>query len=121
MDYKIEISGVTADMTFEKADSILNNIYLSLMIRRGSFFQNPDFGARLHLLQRAKNTANTELLAKEYCKEALQWLFDTGKAEKIEVFTERDITQDLHRLKLLIRVTQADGQQVSYATFLEVI
>lgn len=121
MDFKIEIDGATADMTFEKADTIMNNIYLSLMIPRGSFFQNPDFGSRLHLLLRAKNTANTEMLAKEYCKEALQWITDTGKAKKIEVITERDRTQDLHRLKVLIRATQADGQQVTFETFLEVI
>jgi len=70
---------------------------------------------------RAKNTANTELLAKEYCKEALQWLIDTGKARKIEIFTERDVLQDMHRLKLLVQVTQADGRQVEFETFLEVV
>lgn len=121
MDYKIEISGTTADMTFEKAETIMNNVYLSLMIQRGSFFQNPDFGSRLHLLQRGKNTANTELLAKEYCKEALQWLIEAGKADKIEVFTERDVNQDPYRLKLLVSVTQADGRQVTFETFLEVV
>lgn len=121
MDFGLKTDGITADMTFEKADSILNNIYLSLMIPRGGFFQNPDFGSRLHLLLRAKNTANTETLAKAYCEEALQWLINTGKAGKIEVFTERDMAENINRLKLLVRVTQTDGQQIEFETFLEVV
>ena len=99
----------------------MNNIYLSLIVRRGSFFQNTDFGSRLHLLKRAKNTEKTAALAEEYCKEALQWLIDTGRATKINVYTQRDRLQDLNRLKLLAEVTQADGRQVSFETFVEVI
>lgn len=121
MDFKINIDGITADMTWDKADTIINNIYLSLVVPRGSFFQNPEFGSRLHLLQRAKNTGRTERLAREYCLEALQWLQDIGRAKKIEVFTKRDRTENINRLKLLIQVTQANEQQVTFETFLEVV
>jgi len=108
-------------MTFDPAEDIMNNVYLSLVVRKGSWFQNPEFGSRLHLLQRAKNTEKTAALAEEYCKEALRWLIDTGRATRIDVHTQRDRTQDLHRLKLLVEVTQADGRQVSFGTFVEVV
>lgn len=123
MDFKINIEQGTGlgAMTFEKADTIMNNVYLSLMVRRGSFFQNTDFGSRLHLLKRAKNTEKTAALAVEYCKEALQWLLNIGRATKINVYSERDRLQDLNRLKLLIEVTQADGRQLSFQTFTEVV
>lgn len=108
-------------MTFEKATdgNFMNNIYLSLMIRKGSFFVNPNFGSRLHLLK--KNTERTEALAVEYCKEALQWLIDVGRASKIDISTERDRTQNLNRLKLLIESTKADGDVVTFAHFVEVV
>ena len=123
MDFRIltDDDAAVGQMTFDPAGDIMNNIYLSLVVRRGSWFQNPDFGSRLHLLERAKNTEKTAALAEEYCREALQWLIDTGRATRIDVRTERDRSQDLHRLKLLVEVTQADGRQVSFERFVEVV
>jgi phage gp46-like protein len=123
MDFAIEIAtdgSAGGEMTFEKAEDIMNNIYLSLMVRRGSWFQNPDFGSRLHLLTRAKNTAQTQALAEDYYREALQWLIDCGRATKIEVYTERNPSENLYRLKVQVTVTQADGNEVTFETFQEV-
>jgi phage gp46-like protein len=122
MDFKLDIdnqSGV-ASMTFEKTTdgNLSNNIYLSLVVQRGSWFQNPAFGSRLHLLQRAKNTLRTEALAVEYCKEALQWLIEAGRVTAFDFYTER---KDLHRLNIMIVATKADGKQVSFTTFMEVV
>ena len=123
MDFAIATSGIDADMTFDKAQNgnLLNNIYLSLMIRKGSFFQSPAFGSRLHLLHRAKLTSRTEALAVEYCREALQWIIDTGRASKIDIQTEIDKLQNPHRLKVLIEATKAGGGLVTFETFVEVI
>lgn len=126
MDFAIEIAtdgSATGTMTFDKGSdgNLRNNIYLSLVIKRGSWFQNPAFGSRLHLLQRAKNSEQTAALAEEYCKEALHWLIDTGRAKKIEIVAQRDREQDLHRLKLLVMVTQSNGDQVSFTAFVEVV
>jgi phage gp46-like protein len=123
MDFKIltDDDATVGRMTFDPAGDIMNNVYLSLVVKRGSWFQNPDFGSRLHLLQRAKNTEKTAALAEEYCREALQWLLDVGRATKVDVRTERDRSQDLHRLKLLVEVTQVDGRQVSFERFVEVV
>ena len=121
MDFKIQTDGILGEMTFEKADNILNNVFLSMMIPKGGWVFNPDFGSRLHLLQRAKNTDQTAALARGYCKEALQWLLDVGRATKIEVATERDREVNLNRLKALIEVTQANKEIISFVTFIEVV
>lgn len=123
MDFRIltDDDATVGRMTFDPAGDIMNNVYLSLVVKRGSWFQNPDFGSRLHLLQRAKNTEKTAALAEEYCREALAWLIDCGRATKIDIHTERDRSQDLHRLKLLVEVTQADGRTVSFDRFVEVV
>ncbi len=121
MDFAIAINNGRGEMTFDKADSIFNNVFLSLTIDKGSFFADPDFGSRLYLLKRAKNTEQTARLARDYCREALQWLLDTGRATAVDIHTQRDRTQDLNRLKLLVEVTQADGRQVSFETFMEVV
>ncbi len=121
MDFRIDIEQGTGmgAMTFNKADNIMNNIYLSLMVEKGSFFQNPDFG--FNRPKREKNTEKTAALFEERARQALQWMLETGRAIKIDVSSERDRLQDLNRLKLLIEVTQADGQKVPYETFVEVI
>ena len=122
MDFKILTDeDAMGQMTFDSAEDIMNNVFLSLMIKRGSWFQNPEFGSRLHLLQRAKNTEKTAALAEEYCKEALRWLIDTGRATRIDVHTQRDRTQDLHRLKFIVEVTEANGRQVTFERFVEVV
>ncbi|KAF0145126.1 MAG: phage protein gp46 [Nitrospirae bacterium] len=121
MDFKIDIEQGTGmgAMTFNKADNIMNNIFLSLSVKKGSFFQNPDFG--LDLPSRAKNTAQTAALIEERFRQALRWLLDTGRATKIDVYSERDRLQDLNRLKVLVEATQADGRKVSFETFAEVV
>ncbi|MBP7529229.1 MAG: phage GP46 family protein [Syntrophorhabdaceae bacterium] len=122
MDFKILTDeDAMGQMTFDPAEDIMNNVFLSLMVKRGSWFQNPEFGSRLHLLQRAKNTEKTAALAEEYCKEALRWLIDTGRATRIDVHTQRDRTHDLHRLKFIVEVTEANGRQVTFERFVEVV
>ena len=124
MDFAIDIAtdgSAIGEMTFNTATNTMNNVYLSLMVRRGSFFQNPEFGSRLHELSREKNTEETAFLVREYCKEALQWLIECGRATRVDVYTERDPSEDLHRIKFLVEVTQADGRVVSFEKFVEVI
>jgi len=124
MDFAITIDNQTglATMSFDQATTLMNNIYLSLKVQQGSFFANTSFGSRLHLLRRAKNTETTKRLAMDYCREALQWLINSGKAITINIYAERDRTQDLHRLKLLVEVTPYSGAEpVAFTTFIEVV
>jgi len=117
MDFAIEITGIEADMTWDKATDITNNVYLSIMVRKGSWFFNPDFGSRLHELTRSKNTDRTARLAEKYAEEALQWLLDLGRATDVSATA----TRETERIALLVSVTQADGRQISYETFVEVV
>lgn len=107
-------------MTFDKADTIMNNIYLSLMIHRGAWWFNPDFGSRLHFLSGAKYTDRIPSLAEEYCQEALQWLLDIGRATNVDALAGKDVN-DIHRLNLSVAVTQADGREITFEIFVEVV
>jgi len=119
MDFVMTLQNGRPAMSFDKADTIFNNVYLSLTLRRGSWFQNPDFGSRLHLLK--KNTPRAAALAESYAREALRWLLDAGKATVITVTAQRDTLQDLHRLKLWVEVTQADGRLIAFDHYVEVV
>ncbi len=108
-------------MTFNKDASILNNIYLSLMMDKGSFFQDPAFGSRLYLLKRAKSVERTASLARDYCMEALRWMIDTGKAGGFDIYTEIDNRTGTDRLKIQIIATEANGNQVDFTIFKEIV
>ncbi|MEM0355047.1 MAG: phage GP46 family protein [Thermoplasmata archaeon] len=118
MDFKIEIETGTAKgtMTFDKQDNIINNIYLSLMIPKGAFFLNPDFGSKIHLLQRAKNVSNIETIAKNYIEEALKWMLEAGRIKNLQINTEKE----QERLKIEV-IAENNMEQVNFTTFLEVI
>ncbi len=118
MDFKITTDGLVGQMTWDDETTIMNNIYLSLMVPRGAFFAAPQFGSRLHEI--TKTTAQSVALLKDYCKEAMQWLLDLGRARSIEVKTERD-ARDLNRINMRITVTQADGRVITFETFTRVV
>jgi phage gp46-like protein len=120
MDYAITIEdGLTGAMEFTAAIGISNNVFLSLAVERGSFFHNPGFGLRKR--ERLKNTEATAALIRHDYREALQWLIDTGRARSVEVEVERDRSQDLGRLAILVTVIQTDGASVSFSIFQEVV
>lgn len=66
-------------------------------------------GSRLWLLAREKRTADVLNRAREYTREALQWLLDDGVATRLEVDVEY-INSDW--LALLVGVYQPDGQRL---------
>lgn len=122
MDFAINLNAGLPEMTWDRSDgTIFNNIYLSLMIPRGGWWFNPEFGSRLHELGREKLTPRTERLARDYTREALQWLIDAGRATAVAIDTEIDRTQTTGRLKLIIAVTQADNRTVTFDTFVGVV
>lgn len=119
MDFTIETDGMTGAMTYAPTDTVMNNIYLSLAVIRGSWWFNPDFGMRD--IRRMKNTERAARLVKAYAEEALQWLLDTGRCTRIDVFVQQNRQQNLDRMKLLVEAEQADGQTVVFTTFREVV
>lgn len=121
MDYTIITSRAGADMTWEPAGDIMNNIWLSLHIQRGAFFACPWLGSRLHLLRREKVVPRTVRLAQKYAEQALQWIIDLGRAKSITVLTEADKGTHTGRVLLHVEAVQADGRKVTFSDFVEVV
>ena len=117
IDFALTISGSQAQMTYEPTTDLGNNVWLSLMVKRGSFFQDPNFGSRLYLLQRAKNTLKTQALAIAYAQEALAWLISSGRATAINVTAEVVPTDSIWMRRFDIQVFQANGQQVTFTIY----
>ncbi len=104
-------------MTFDQTTDLGNNVFLSLMTRQGSFFQDPTFGSKLYLLQRAKNTAQNEQMAIDYAQAALAWLIASGRATAINVTAEINPQWLLWGMKLGVQVFQANGRQVTFTIY----
>lgn len=102
------------DMGLEWASNLFNNVYLSLKIRRSTLFTQAAFGSRLH--QIVKLSDENVFLARQYCIEALRWLVDIGRAERVDVETERDAT-DSSRLNIRIIVTVPSGEAQTFTLF----
>lgn len=119
MDFQLSIdhAGVL-DETFIPATDILNNIIISLAIRKGSWWHDPAFG--LIDRPRLKNTPAIARLIKQDIEQALQWIITAGRASSIQVETWRD-DNDPYRLIVLVTATQTNGQVVTYSIFKEVV
>lgn len=118
-DFALNIEQTTGRGTLnlrKVCDNIINNLYLSIMVKKGRFFFNPDFGLRD--LSRHKCTSKTALLVKDYIEDALAWLKDIGRVKSIEVYTER---AEPSRINAHVIATQAEGLVIEYQTFVEVV
>lgn len=122
-DFAIVIDNQTghADLAdgLSPVSTLMNNIFLSLTIIKGTWFHRTEFG--IERRERLKNTVGNARLVQQDCQKALQWLLDTKRATSIDVFVERDRIQDLSRLKILVQARQADGRVVTFITFKEVV
>ena len=117
-DFQIKLVNGLGEMSFDQIDDIRNNVFFSQRIKKLSFWFNPKFGSRTHLLQQEGMTARVEPLAKEYEKESLQWLLDIERAKKLEVTAQKN---GLNRVDIHTQVTQADNHDSSFETFVEVV
>ena len=111
----------SARMRRGAADSFLNNVYLSLMVDKGSYFQDPEFGSRLYLLKRSKSTQRTAGLARDYCLEAVAWMVESGRAKGFEVEVGIEKLRNCDRLNIRVLATKANGQKVGFSTFREIV
>jgi phage gp46-like protein len=101
-------------MSFDASNDIRNNILLSLHIKKGSFFLDPNFGSRDHEI---KSTTQSDInLAIAYGKEALQWMQTANKVSKIEI-SAYSIKDKIYRE---ITVTLPNGKIENYTTFFRV-
>jgi len=121
VDFALTISRTDAQMSFDQTTTLGNNVFLSLMVKKGSFFQDPTFGSLLYLLQRAKNTAKNEKLAISYAQAALAWLISSGRATKIDVTAVINPDWSIWAMKFDVQVFQASGQSVTFTIYTPVV
>ncbi len=95
---------------------MMNNIYLSLKVRKGSDIDDPEFG--MEDIPR-KAVPSLPVIATEKAQAALQWLIDSGRADRIDVETEMDDSPLTPRLIIHVTVWQG-GQPEGYTVFKEV-
>jgi phage gp46-like protein len=101
-------------LTLTKNVDLSTDIFNSLNINYGSFFQRPTFGSKLHLIK--KITESNIRLAQQYVLEALDWLKQTGRATTITAEVAKDpITWN--RLNISVTATQATGLIITYQQY----
>lgn len=120
MDFQLSYNSQTGalDQTYDQAADILNNIIITLGIKKGTWWQDTQFGVADR--PRLKNTPANARLIQQDIEQALQWIIDAGRALSITVETWR-AENDRHRLNVLITAIQADGRVVTFDTFKEVV
>ena len=124
MDFAIDIAtdgSAAGEMTFGPSDNgnLMNNVWLSLNIRRGTWWFDRSFGLRDR--GRMKNTEHNARRVEDDFKEALEWLLDIGKAKEIAVTAVREPTVNPYRLRVLVEVTPVAGDKISFTKFVEVV
>jgi phage gp46-like protein len=120
MDFKILLNAQypSGGLTFTKNSDIRTDIFNSINIKKGYFFQNKEFGSDLYKIR--KLTSPNVLLAKQYIEAALEWLLSTGRAKSLNVIVERD-TSDVSRLNIKVEAQQPDGLMIIYEQFKRVV
>lgn len=102
----------------DPASGLANAVYLRLMTPLGSYWADATLGSRLHELQREKDVGRVALLARQYAEQALAPILKDGRATLINVSTERPGNG---RMLLLIEVTAASGEQLTFKHPVKVI
>lgn len=108
-DMTITVNGVESTTLDQETESLVRAVVISLFTWRRANPQdvvegsrmgywgdaaeppaaNDKIGSRLWLLSREKLIQSTFIRAREYAREALQWLLDDGVASRVEVTAER--------------------------------
>lgn len=102
----------------DPAGGLANAVYLRLMTPLGSYWADAELGSRLHELQREKDVGRVAVLARQYAEQALAPILQDGRATSIDVSAERPGNGRLH---LLIEVTAAGGERLTFKHPVKVI
>lgn len=118
-DYQVASGG---SLQRDPAAGLANAAYLRLMTPLASWFGDPTLGSRLHELQREKDKARVETLARQYARDALQPLLLDGRAVDLQVETERHKdASGAGRLALAVRLTDAQGAAAVFRVYVKVV
>lgn len=115
----IDISSSKPLFVYETTtDPLVTNMYLSLAVKRGSWWFNKEFGIRKDLI--TKISTNSKDIVRDVILEAFQWMIDAGKVRYFSIITELDIS-DSTRINLDIKAEKTNGDIVKFATFMSVV
>lgn len=118
-DYEPAAGGV---LKRDPAAGLANAAYLRLMTPLGQWFGDSTLGSRLHELQREKDLARVEGLARQYARAALQPLLDDGRAVDLQVETQRvKDASGAGRLALAVSLTDAQGSAAVFKVYVKVV
>jgi phage gp46-like protein len=111
MDFQITYDYLNPNgvMTWGDNSNLSTDIFNSLNIKQGSFFQNLSFGSKLYTIK-TLSQAQT-LIVQQYAEQALGWMLTAGYA------TEIDATCSIQNNAYVvgINVTQASGIEQNYS------
>jgi phage gp46-like protein len=120
-DYQADASRV-GELARDPAAGLANAVYLRLMTPLGSWFADPALGSRLHELQREKDVARVERLAKQYAEQALQPVLADGRASSMEVMTlRRKDASGGGRLMVVVEMVDARGDSHTFSAPVAVV
>jgi phage gp46-like protein len=71
-------------------------------------------GSRLWLLLREKTTPETLTRAKEYIREALQWMIDDEIAKSLDIEVERQASEGNDRLAFRVSILKQDDTKIAF-------
>lgn len=106
------------ELARDPANGLLNAAYLRLTVPLGSWFGDATLGSRLHELQREKDLARVERLARQYALAALAPLLTDGRASRVDVATQR---LGNGRLGMNVELVDARGVVSTFALPVKVI
>lgn len=120
MNFSVDSTSGIGYQTWTLATDIRTNIWYSLNIDYGRFWQQPTFGNKLYLIKKLSDS--NVLLARQYVEEALAWLIQVGRATSISVTCARSADpRTPGRLDIEVKATQPDGLIISYTQWYNVI
>lgn len=105
---KKDYQSVANSLRRDPANGLANAIYMRIVCPLGSYWADAQFGSRLYELVREKDVPRVEVLAIQYCEQALKPLLDDGRARQIDVSAQKP---SMGRLNLLVDVIAASGDR----------
>jgi len=112
----------TGVIALEMGDELLAAIWLSISVKKGSWWANRDFGSEVYKLRRAKYSETTKMKCKNYVEDSLAWLKTTGRADSIDVTVSDwlDTAGKIRGIVFQAVITKPDKTTVTFEDFVYV-
>lgn len=104
-------------MTMDWGDGTVTAIFLSLWIRKGSFFFDLELGSMLHTIKKVTDS-NVDLAAR-YARDALAWMVSLGRISDLQTSAAR--SSDGRGISVSVFAKRPDGSDVSFSLWTEVL